>query len=243
MHEFIQGILYFLNGFSLIRQRGLRRFAVGPLLVNIIFFAGVFFLLGHWIGLLQLWLETFLPGWLDWLTWLIWPFALLTMLFIVFYSFVLCANLIAAPFNGLLSERIQQRLTHQTLPSTPIMDLIIKETPRAIRRQLAMLGYFIPRALLLLILFFVPVIQFFAPFLWFIFGAWVMAMQYIDYPMDNNRITLPGMRQQMAQRRWLYLGFGVAVTGFILIPIINCFVMPAAVAAATQLWVEEKQKT
>ena len=43
---------------------------------------------------------------MGWLHWLLWPLFVLTVLIVVFYAFSLVANVIAAPFNSLLAERV-----------------------------------------------------------------------------------------------------------------------------------------
>jgi len=74
--------------------------------------------------------------------------------------------------------------------------------------------------------------------LWFVFSAWMMAMQYIDYPMDNHRTTFDDMRKYLKTHRGISFGFGCAVMIAAMIPGVNFFVMPAAVAGATLMWVE-----
>ncbi|MBP2261259.1 uncharacterized protein involved in cysteine biosynthesis [Pseudomonas sp. BP8] len=45
-----------------------------------------------------------------------------------------------------------------------------------------------PRALALLILSFIPVVNVIAAPLWLIFGVWMMAIQYIDYPARPSNL-------------------------------------------------------
>jgi len=47
------------------------------------------------------------------------------------------------------------------------------------------------------------------------------------------------VRVWLHQRRWAALGFGVSVLVCSMIPVLNCFVIPAAVAGATKFWVEQ----
>ena len=49
-----------------------------------------------------------LGAWLDWLRYLLWPLFVLTAVLLVFYTFSLLTNLIAAPFNGLLAEAVEK---------------------------------------------------------------------------------------------------------------------------------------
>ena len=115
--------------------------------------------------------------------------------------------------------------------------------PRTVGRELRKLGYFLPRAIPLLILTFVPVLNLLAAPLWILFGVWMMAVQYIDYPCDNNKVSWDDMLAWLREKRWQSLGFGGTVYLSLLIPFVNILVMPAAVAGATLFWVRERDVT
>ena len=66
----------------------------------------------------------------------------------------------------------------------------------------------------------------------------MLALEYLDYPMGNHGLLFPEQRRRARERRLLVLGFGAAISGLTMIPVINFLVMPLAVAGATALWVE-----
>ena len=66
----------------------------------------------------------------------------------------------------------------------------------------------------------------------------MMAIQYIDYPFDNHKISFITMRDALKQRRGKCLSFGALVTLFSAIPVVNLFVMPVAICGATAMWVD-----
>ncbi len=111
--------------------------------------------------------------------------------------------------------------------------------PRTIGRELRKLAYFAPRALALLVLSFIPVLNLAAAPLWLLFGVWMMAVQYIDYPADNNKLSWADMMVWLRQRRWQSLSFGAVTYAALLVPVLNLLIMPAAVAGATLFWVRE----
>jgi CysZ protein len=78
-----------------------------------------------------------------------------------------------------------------------------------------------------------------APFLWFIFTAWMLAIQYADYPFDNHKIKFDDMRNNLKQKQGKSYSFGALVSVFTTIPILNLIVMPVAVCGATAMWVAE----
>lgn len=232
------GLFYLTNGFKLIQQPGLKRYIIIPLIINIILFAGLFLFFRHIYSEMTQWMLGLLPAWLQWIGSILWIIFFIGFFFLIIYTFVTLANLIAAPFNSLLAEKVEFHLTGIARDNQSIGQAI-KDTPRIIARQIAILGYYIPRALVLIILFFIPIIQVIAPVLWFLFHAQFMTLQYIDYPTDNQRIPIKEVRLKLHQKPALSYTFGMSVLVLSMIPILNFIVMPAAVAGATRMWINE----
>ena len=235
------GMRYFFRGFSLLGRRGLRRFVFIPLVINILLFKALFWLASHFFQQFTLWIDSFLPSWLQWLDWLLWAiFAVAFYLFFIF-TFITLANVVGAPFNSILAENVE-KMMNKPLPdnnqNTPWSDLL-KEVPRTLKRESQKLCYYIPRALGILTLFFIPIVHIFAAFAWFAFNAWMMAVEYLDYPMENHHIDFPTAKNRLRERRSLSFGFGASVALISLIPFVNFFVMPAAVVGGTLLWLNE----
>lgn len=234
----VKGAGYLFRGFSLLTEPGIRPFILIPLMINICLFSAAIWLLvaqfeqwvGYWVG--------HLPSWLSFLDWLLWPLFALLVLALVYYGFSIVTNLIAAPFNGFLSEKVERMQRGYRLEDEGWKGMLAM-IPRALQRELAKMAYYLPRLFLLLIVSFIPVINLLAPFLWLLFGAWMMAIQYCDYPMDNHKISFRNMKIMLAERRMTALGFGGLVQLGMVIPILNLVVMPAAVIGATLYWIEE----
>ncbi|MBU2871739.1 sulfate transporter CysZ [Colwellia sp. E2M01] len=229
------GASYFFKGFSLIRQKGIRRFVFIPLFINILLFSYAFYYvyleLSTHIDSLMSWL----PSWLNWLSVVLWPLAVLTVLVVFSFLFSTVANWLAAPFNGLLSEKMESILHGQPVPTGDMLD-IVKDVPRTLHREWQKLVYYIPRALgFFIILWVLPV---FGQIIWFLFVSWMMAIQYKDYPFDNHKIPFTQMKQLLKQNQSLSYSFGITVAVFSMIPIVNLLVMPVAICGATALWVD-----
>ncbi|KKD01196.1 MULTISPECIES: sulfate transporter CysZ [Photobacterium] len=234
----IGGAGYFFRGFSLAMQPGTRRFVIIPLFINILLFGAAF---GYALTQLDDWINGWLsnlPGWLDWLSYLLWPLLAIALLVILSYFFSTIANWIAAPFNGLLAEHLEAKLTGEAAPDAGI-GAIIKDLPRILHREWVKLKYYLPKALGLLILLWIPAVgQTLGPVLWFLFSAWMMTIQYVDYPFDNHKIPFNTMRDALKARRGKSLSFGSLVMLCTMTPILNLFVMPVAVCGATAMWVD-----
>jgi len=234
-----RGAGFMLRGLRLITRPGLKRFVLVPLAVNIVVFAGAIWAGAAWFATLIERLDASVPGWLRWLDWLLWPLFVLALLIIVFYTFTLVANLIASPFNGLLAEKTEALLTGRPLTDTGDYKRLIKELPITLLDETGKLLYSLLWTLpFLLLAFIVPVI---GPLIWFLFTAWMLAVQYSDFPMGNHSLRFRTMRATLRRRRALSLGFGAAAAGMTMVPVLNFVVMPAAVAGATAMWVDELQ--
>jgi len=234
----MKGAGYALTGLRWLPKNGLRRFVAMPLLINVVLFgAGLWWTYGQFERLDQT-LQGWLPSWLDWLHWLIWPIFALTVLIAVFYSFSVVANLLAAPFNSLLAERVEQLVQPGNAPG-PAASLTWKELVLSPLAGLNRLLYFIGWAIPLLLLSFVPGVNVAAPVLWVLFSAWMLALEYADYPLGNRGLSFRDQRQLLRQHWPLTLGFGGMVLVLTLIPLLNFMAMPAAVIGATLMWMQE----
>jgi CysZ protein len=238
----LSGPHYLREGLKLILSPGLRVFVLLPLAINLLVFIGLIV-----VSLQQFngWVEAFmpsLPSWLSVLEYLLWPLFVVLVLLMVFFTFNIVANIIAAPFNGFLAEKVETVARGQdNFPAFSWSELFAM-LPRTLNRELRKLGYFLPRSIALLILSFIPVLNIIAAPLWLLFGIWMMAVQYIDYPADNNKVSWPDMLAWLREKRWQSLGFGGVTYLALLIPFVNLLMMPAAVAGATLFWVREGGK-
>ncbi|QTH71119.1 sulfate transporter CysZ [Pseudoalteromonas xiamenensis] len=230
-----QGMEYFFSGFSLITQKGLKRFVFIPLLINITLFGGSLFFLYDWLTQGFAYLNDLLPDWLSWLEWLMWPIAILVILFSYSMVFSVITNFIAAPFNGLLSEKVELYLTGQKINDDSLFDTL-KDVPRMLGREWTKLWYYLPRAIgFFILLWILPI---FGQILWILFTCWMYTVQYNDYPFDNHKINFNQMKKDLKSKQGLSYGFGFAVMLLTSIPLVNLIVMPVAVCGATRLWVE-----
>lgn len=239
----ITGANYFLRGLKLISLPALRRFVVIPLAINLLLFAGLIWFGASQFEALLNSLMPDLPSWLQWAEWLFWLVFGVSALLILFFAFSLLANIVAAPFNGLLAEAVEVHLTGKPPAADGGWKKALAELGPSLIAELRKLLYLLAWTLPLLILFVIPVINIVAPFIWFAFSAWMLALEYADYPMANHGLQANAQKQHLRDKRLMSLGFGGIVTVATMTPILNFLVMPAAVAGATLMWVEQFQGT
>jgi len=234
MRDFLTGLAYAWRGLRLVVRPGLRRFVAVPLALNAALFAGA---LWYVFARLDALVSRWIPAWLGWIEWLLWPLLAVAAALLVFYTFTLAANLLGAPFNGWLAEAVERRVTGQAPPAFSLGETL-RHTPRLVGAEARKLGWLLARAVPLGLLFLVPGLNLAAPFLWLVFSAWALALEYLDYPMGNHGLLFPQVRARARERRALALGFGLGVTALTTLPVLNFLAMPAGVAGAALLWAE-----
>lgn len=243
----LEGFHFAVKGFRSLLLPKLRGYLIWPLIINMLIF-GAFF--GYGLNFLWHNLTFFqissLPHWLQWINNLL--FAIKLSLIMVIAAFFLGiftilatmgANLLGAPFNGLLSESFSKEIAKSKPPVQSLSKLVVN----AIHREMIKFVYFLPRMLgvfmLTSALYFVPLLNVLSPILLYWFGAWMMAIQYLDYPADNYHLPFQEFLKLIKQEKTLCLGFGLTISLLASIPFANFIVMPAAVLGATALWHEK----
>ena len=240
--------MYLSRGAQLMMRPQLRIYVLVPLLINLVLFILITgFLMTQFAGVME-WMTVLLPnpdGWLSFLGWIInvvawflWASFALILLLVYGYSFSILTNIIAAPFYGLLAEKTEALATGQAPSSEPLSNMI----PRTIGRELVKIWYFVSRGLALtlglLALSFIPILNIIGPIIAFAWGAWSMAIQYVDYAADNHQTPFKTLRSKLAIPRYSSLGFGGSVALGSMVPLVNIFIFPVAVIGGTLFWVE-----
>lgn len=244
--DLVRGFAYPLRGIGFIRRhRDLSRYWLPPILIVFCALVLSLWLAGRYHDDLVLWLWP-APTGSDWLsrTLAVLHSALEAIAFVVVAVVLagLCSMLstiIAAPFNDALSEVIEQR--EAGIPIPPFQwSRVLRDAGRSVRLELLkLICYVVVMGPLFLLSWLVPGV---GQVLYVVFGslftATYFAIDYIDWPASRRG---QGVRQRLAivkSRPWLMLGFGLAVWLLMLVPFVNLWFMPAAVAGGTRLFLD-----
>jgi CysZ protein len=239
MANTLSGFGYFFRGMGLLTRPGLRRFVVIPLLANI----AVFALMAGAIyqamsGLYIEYTSNFIGDW-EFLTWIVTPLIWLFGTLLSGYISIFIVLFLTSPFHGLLAERVEEYVTGEAIVNEGSALQMVLAIPRGFLREIQKMVHYVPMALLVLIITLIPGLNVVAPLLWILLGAWMMSLQFVDYPMDNHRLSFGEVRAACSARRSTSITFGAAVAFVSGLPILNLILIPAAVAGATLLWCEE----
>ena len=240
MGNLFAGANYLIRGLKLLFKPGIRAYVIIPLLINCLLFIVLINYSAQEFGGLLDGLMHKIPDWLQWLSWLLWLLFSVSILLILFFTFSLVCNLVGAPFNGLMAEAVERYLTGSTSEMPPFsLTRFIADIVPSLLNEVKKIVYFLLWSIPFLILFLIPGVNLAAPVLWFLFSAWMLALQYTDYPMANHLLLFSQQRKLLRSQSMRTLGFGGSVSFATLIPIANFIVMPAAVAGATIYWTEQ----
>lgn len=224
----LSGPRHLLLGFRLLLAPGVRGLMLVPLAGNLVVYGLAAVLAFHGVDAA---LDRWLPASFDWLRWILFPLAALLLLLLAFFTFTLLANLILAPFNGLLSERVERALTGGTQAvAAPLAWATIRRT---LRQEARRLFYVVGCMAAVFALGFIPVVGLLALPLGVAVGAWLLALEFAGNPLGNWGLGFSEQRAFLRAHRGGMLGFGLAAMGLALVPVINFALLPAAVAGMT----------
>jgi CysZ protein len=242
MNNPVAGLTYFLKGLSIVFSPGIKRYLIIPLTINTLLFIAAIWLgfsyIGQWIDMLI----PALPEWLAFLDWLI--SGLLYVLFglicilLVFFTFSMLANVVAAPFNDLLCTAVAKKIGGENIFPNAEHQSFVQSIVPSVMHEIRKLGYFVAWSIPFVILLIIPGINIIGAVLWFLFTAWMLNYEYMEYPMSQANLDFQQQKAQLKSQKFLSLSFGSIISAATMIPFVNFLVMPVAVAGATALWIE-----
>ena len=223
------GFLY--RGMKLLTNPQLRLFILIPILINIVLY-GAALALGYYY--VDRFIAQFIPASLQWLSWILWPLFFISFFVAGFFTFTVLANLIAAPFYGILSAKTLAVISGKAhIAEQPVLRVIAAELKRAL--------YIMIRMLPLLVMFFIPVINIIVSFALSLFGAWCLAMEFMAYPLENEGLLFADQKR-LLKTVWLgALSFGAVTMIGLTLPVLNIIIGPAAVIGSTMYVHEMRQ--
>ena len=244
--DFARGLaLPFRGAGFLFRNRGLKRYAVLPLVLNILIYAVVlavfFHFLWNWrVGTVEWRFWGPIGGWLaaavGWLGWFLRLVAAMLALGAAFFTFTGVGMVLASPLNDILSERAELvwsgREGRLSMPLRFTAKAAFISACDSLMNLLRQLFF----TLLALPFLLVPMVGF-APL--FLVGGYFAAFGFIDSAMARNFLRPRHKKLLTAKRFWELLGFGTAMQACFAVPFLGMLLMPVGVVAGTLVYCGE----
>ena len=146
-------------------------------------------------------------------------------------------NLIASPFNELLSERTEYLFLGTTAAEPFSLKKFWQEARYAILTEIKKLTVFVVCMVLLLAINLVPVVgQFIYAVLAPTFTLFFLVVEYMAFVLMRKQMTFAQQRRYIFSHPVLMLGYGCGVFIMLAIPFVQFFCIPFAVVGATLMW-------
>ena len=165
--------------------------------------------------------------------------ATVALVFASIFIFISVASLIAAPFNEMLSESIEEKLTGVPAPRFNLLRFLYDLGVGLLHALRRIIIYLIVMGSLLLLGLIIPVIGSIIAAA----GAWIATARFASYDAYDSiwarrRWKYRAKVQYLEINRWRTLGLGAVIAVFMLVPGVNLIGLSIGAAAATLRVVE-----
>ena len=248
IRDFIEGFLLPLKGAQLLLSSSrIKRWAVMPLVVNFIIYilliATFFWLIARihipgvswdfW-GATGIWLSELINGMAGVLKWTL---AIPLVLAICYFTFTLVGMVVAAPFNDILSEKLENHICFGSSkkdnePEIPLrldMKAALISISSSFKFALRQVFYSVIALPFLLI-------PFVGATMLFLVTAYFTGIGFLDVGMARNYLPHECKLPAITQNRWQIIGFGAGMDVLFMIPFAGLLLLPLGVAGGTSLY-------
>ncbi|HKL27190.1 MAG TPA: EI24 domain-containing protein [Desulfuromonadales bacterium] len=240
--RFSRGFFSPFRSLSLLRRKPrLLTYILIPFLINLAVFTGAVYLGLDFFGGTVV---EHIPQGDAWywsiLSWFLWVIAVLLTAVLVFFTFTVVGNLIASPFNDLLSERTEQILTGRETDEAFSLRRFFGDAGKTLLMELKKMWVFVLAMLLILPLNLLPgfgsaLYTMLAIFLTLFF----LSIEYLSFIMVRKHQFFNEQRRFIFARKFMMLGFSCGIMVLLAVPFLQFFCIPLAVIGATRLWCDE----
>lgn len=241
--NFSRGFLAPFRSVRILRRNPrLIQYILIPFLINTLVFSGAVYLGLDFFGSTVV---EYIPHGEAWywsvLYWFLWAVAVLLTAVLVFFSFTVVGNLLASPFNDLLSERTEEVLSGVVNDEPFSIGRFFQDAGQTILMEAKKMWIFVVVMVLILPLNLLPGIgnslyTILAVTLTLVF----LSFEYLGFVMVRKRHFFREQKNYIFARKFLMLGFSCGVMAILAVPFFQLLCIPLAVIGATRLWCEEE---
>ena len=235
MSELSRGVSDVGRGFRFLNQhKRLWGWVIAPAIVTLVIMVaaivGLVQLIDPLVGWMTDWLPDWIAGFASTALWILLVIALGAGALLVFVAVV---GVVAGPFNEMLSEAVEAKLTGKPSPKFSLPAFargFALGLAHGIRRIVVAIGGF----LLLFILGFVPVVgAIAAAAIGFYFASRAAAYDCYDAVLSRRELPYDAKLAYLARHRARTMGLGATVTGLLFVPGINLVSLGLGAVGAT----------
>ena len=242
--DFVKGFLCPFNSFSYVRRHpGLYPFIILPFTINVISFCLVIY---FGFDFYRDQVMSRIPQGETWY-WLILNYfllllAIVVVLVLIFFTFVAVGNLLASPFNDLLSEKTELLLGGQSADEPFALMRFIRGSGRTMLTEVKKIGVFLLGMAVLLLLHLLPLVgALLYPVLSVLWTVFFLVIEYTGYVFVRRGLDFKAQRRIVYRNAALMSGFGLGLFCILAIPFVQFFCIPLGVVGAVRLLAEAKE--
>ncbi|MCC6746416.1 MAG: EI24 domain-containing protein [Deltaproteobacteria bacterium] len=231
------GYLFEAWGFVFGKHPGLVAYCLAPLVINLLAFGGAAVGLYYYYDDLVALIWARPSSWRVIFWYLLYVFIFLAVMLLAYLGFFVVQAVLSAPFNDLLSERVEE-LAYDRPPPPFSVGRLLAGLGRTVLHELGKLGIYVSVMLPLFLLnLFVPVL---GPVVFLCVGFYVTALffayDFMDYCMGRRAWRFGRKWAALKAHRALTLGFGSALAVALLVPVVGLLCVPMAAVGGTLLF-------
>jgi len=164
------------------------------------------------------------------------PFFLI-IIALTLFAIMILSQVVNAPFNTLLSEKVEELYTGKKFKSELSFFGQIKHD---VLYELKKLLFFIILLVIPLPLWFIPVIGGgIYTFVSSVILMYTLTFDFLDYPMERDMLNLKHRRIMIFKRPGIWLGYGGLMFLIFFIPLLNIVVWPILITSGTLLYIDK----
>lgn len=153
------------------------------------------------------------------------------------FLFAIVGNLIASPFNDILSEKTEELLTGVSRNEPFKFRQFLRESIHTLFDELLKISAYLSGMVLLFLFLLLPAV---GPVLYFILSllwtALFLVVEYTGFIFTRHKLLFKDQRQFIRQRKLASIGFGAGALSLLAIPFLQFFTIPLGVIGAVHFW-------
>ena len=215
-------------------------YSIVPMLINLIIYGTIFFLVYNWIIGLTTGIDVLSKQenlFSDILGFLMKFAALLLVIIVCYFLFIIFGGIISAPFDEFTSKYVEEKI-YGVRNSVDLP--LLKEVTMSIKEESKKLLFYFSVIIPLFGINFIPMIgSTISLVVGTPFSAYFNALDFMDYPMNRSGMIFRQKLNLINKKPALTMGFGTIAFLMTFLPVINVFMKPLLVVAGTSLYYQE----
>src|SRR3989338_9911458 len=215
----------------------LLRLALIPFLINILLFIGLIFTLYKNFEPLIALLITKPETWY-WVVLYYIFYAVALVLLLILGTLILCliGNILASPFHEWIAQKVKTIVKGDVIDAPFSFAFALKEFRRIFVTQCKKLSLIVILVLFSLFLVLIPGAGI---FLSGFISLLLLTLQFMDFPFEIERLSFSQQLHFFFHSFFAWIGFGLAISCLLTIPLLNLLVLPVGVIGASLLYYKD----